>query len=133
MERRALVGMVVLAAIGAGLAMGCQTEKRKNNPYMSEMGKQITVGDLPLEVQQLIKDSHPDAQIEKVYEMRHRQEYRMRHFEIHMILADGRKKTFDYNVFQKPSNGVRTLEVQELKGSGMSPKAQVRGETEGQH
>jgi hypothetical protein len=131
MERRALVGMVVLAAVGAGLAVGCQTEKRKNNPYMSEMGKQITYGDLPAEVQEVVHDSYPNAQVNEIYEMRHRTDYHMRHFEIHLTLADGRRKTFEYNTFQKPSAGVRTLESQEVQGSGTSPGAQPRGELEG--
>ena len=134
MERRALVGMVLLAAIGAGLgAVGCGLEKHEDNPYMSEQGKQESFGDTPLEVQQFVKNSYPDAEVENVYEMRHRHNYRMRHFEIHMVLADGRKKTVDYNVFQKPSSGVNTLETTELKGAGTSPKAQVRGEMQGQH
>src|SRR5690242_16940283 len=111
MERRALVGMVLLAAIGAGLGAGCGVEKHAENPYISEQGKKITMGDTPLAVQEFIKDSYPDAEVEDVYEMRHRHNYRMRHFEIHMILADGRKKTVDYNVFQKPSSGVQTLEA----------------------
>lgn len=133
MERRAWVGLMVLAAIGVGTGAGCQTEKRKNNPYMSELGKEGTLVDTPVEVQEFVKAAYPDAEIENVYEMRHRKEYQVRHFEIHMILPGGRKKTIDYNVFQKPSTGVRTLEVQELQGAGTSPGAQIRGETEGQH
>lgn len=132
MERRALVGMVVLAAIGAGLGAGCESmTKHPENPYMSEQGKEITFGDLPLEVQQAVETSYPKATVDHIFEMRHRQEYQMRHFEIHMTLADGRKKTFDYNVFQKPSSGVRTLDATELPSSGTSPGAQPRGESEG--
>jgi hypothetical protein len=123
--------MVVQAAVGAGLAAGCQEQVHKDNPYISEQGKQITYGDLPLEVQQVIQSSFPNAQVDSIYEMRHRKEYQMRHFEIHLTQADGRKKTFEYNTFQKPSSGVRTLEASELPSSGTAPGAQPRGEMEG--
>jgi hypothetical protein len=133
MERRALVGMVLLAAIGAGLgAVGCGVERHEENPYISEQGKAITMGDTPLAVQKFVETSYPDAQVENVYEMRHRKNYRMRHFEIHLVMADGRKKTVDYNVFGKASSGVQTLESTELSGAGTSPKAQIRGEMQGQ-
>lgn len=132
MERRALVGMAVLAAIAAGLGAGCESvTKHEANPYMSEQGKEITFGDLPAEVQETVQTSYPGAQIDHVYEMRHRKEYQMRHFEVHLTLADGRKKTFDYNTFQKPSSGVRTLEATELPSAGTAAAAQPRGEMEG--
>ena len=121
MIRRALVGMVVLG--GMVLAGGCETPQRRANPYMSEMGKQGDITDTPPEVQEFVRDTYPDAAVERVYEKRHRKEYRVRHFEIHMVMPEGRRKVIEYNVFRKPTANVETLEKFEVQGSGTSPAA----------
>ena len=131
MERRSLVGMVVLAAVGVGLAGGCETQKRKNNPYITDFGKAEAIEDTPTEVQEFIKASYPDAQVERVYEMRHRKNYSVRHFEVHMILPGGRKKVVDYNVWQRPTYSPAELGANGVNGDGTSPGAQMRGESEG--
>ncbi|HZZ43660.1 MAG TPA: hypothetical protein VFE58_12040 [Tepidisphaeraceae bacterium] len=133
MQRRAVLGVVVLAVAGAGMLAGCQTEKRKNNPYITEYGKPETLAEAPREVQEFITDSYPDATVEKVFEMRHNGKYAMRHFEIHLVMEGGRKKTVDYNTFGKPTFNAKELDVKEVSGAGTSAGAQSRGITENEH
>lgn len=132
MECRVISGMVMLVAsvVGVGLVGGCHTQKPMDKTYTSELGRKESIGDTPLEVQEFVKDSFPGAEVEAVYEMRHNTQFHMRHFEIHMILEGGRKKTVDYNTFEKKTPGMRQLETTELKGDGGTPAAQQRGDIE---
>lgn len=113
---KAVVGLVAAAVVGVALAAGGCKNLPRTGELQSEEGKKITLDQTPPEVVDLVRASHPGAEIEKVVERTHSE--RVRNFEVHLRTPEGRKKVVEFNTFPRRSQEVQELGQQELKGVG---------------